>query len=275
MQIINVLRVVKTLNILPHHARFRHARTDDGARRNKSFIVVATQFTKQSTHGRALDIKTAVRLSVSQQIFHFFIFFKFLNTMNINAHTSVFLNHLNRVFDMPDTTLTENVEFLNSQTLSYIHIPLRGQKTFWRHVESGITCYRIFSDQYTPSVYGTDIREVENLLREVEDRARQRIIFGDTMHLAEFMQDRIFAKRHSGPKQRHMTILITAENIAMHLVAVFPRVIDVEIRRTATFRIQKTLKIKVEAYWVYISDSQAVSHNAVGSAATPDMINSF
>ena len=175
-----MLRVVKTLDILPHHTRFCHPRTDDGTRCHEGLIVVATQLSQQASHGRTLDVKTAVSLGISKQILDFFVFFKILNTMNVDAHASVFLYHLHRVFDMPYSSLTEDVEFLNPQTLSDIHVPLRRREAFRRHVEGRETCYRVFGYQHAAGMDRTDVREVEDVLREVEDRAHNGVLVGVT-----------------------------------------------------------------------------------------------
>ena len=183
MQIINMLRVVKTLYVLPHHARLSHSRTYDGACCNQSLIVVATQFPQKPSHGRTLYVETAVGLGVAKQVFHFLVFLKILNTMDIDAHTSVFLYHIHRVFDMSDASLAEDIEFLNTQTLSDIHVPLRRREAFGRHVKSRIARYRVFRYQHAAGMDGAGVGEVEDLLCNINDRTRQRFVLRKAMNL--------------------------------------------------------------------------------------------
>ena len=69
-----------------------------------------------------------------------------------------------------------------------------------------------------------------------------------------------------------MPFAVALEDIVEHIVALQPGIIDVEIGRTASFRIDKTLKIKVELNRIHIGDPQAVGHHRVGPASAAYMV---
>ena len=72
-----------------------------------------------------------------------------------------------------------------------------------------------------------------------------------------------------------MLSTIFFKNVGNDFVTVAPREIQIEIRRAATLRIEETLKIQVQLYWVYIGDFQAVSHHTIGTASPSDMIKAL
>jgi len=51
--------VVMPADIFAHHTRTGHTRPNNGGRCHQRQVIIATQFSEQLPHGRALDIKTA------------------------------------------------------------------------------------------------------------------------------------------------------------------------------------------------------------------------
>ena len=44
--------------------------------------------------------------------------------MYINTHPTIFLHNINPIAYMPDSSLTKDIQFFESQVLGHIHIPL-------------------------------------------------------------------------------------------------------------------------------------------------------
>ena len=144
--------MVKAVDIFAHHTRPSHSRPDDGAGSHQRKVVAAMQFFKQSSHGRTLDIKTAVGFGITKLPLNFRVGFKLLNLMNINGYTPVSKNQFGGLFNMPYAALTKYIQLFKAQLFGHVHIPLGGSKTFGWQIKSGKTGNRFFGYQYSARV---------------------------------------------------------------------------------------------------------------------------
>ena len=62
--------MMKTVDILAHHARMSHAWPNDGAGRHQSLVIGATQLAQQTAHPWTLDVETTAGLGLKQLSFH-------------------------------------------------------------------------------------------------------------------------------------------------------------------------------------------------------------
>ena len=67
MGLLPALRVPMPQDVLPHHARSSHPRTDDGASRHELQVGVGLQLSQQHAHGRGFHIKGANGMPTAEE----------------------------------------------------------------------------------------------------------------------------------------------------------------------------------------------------------------
>ena len=71
-----------------------------------------------------------------------------------------------------------------------------------------------------------------------------------------------------GATKSHVRRVEAFENIIENKIALAPRPINVKIGWRLSVFVQKTFKIQVKFYGANIGNTKAITHNAVGAAAT-------
>ncbi len=71
--------------------------------------------------------------------------------MDIDGDPFVFLYQLNAVFDMPQATLAQDVEFIKADIFCYMHIDLGSDETFGWQLQGGILVQWRFADEHPPA----------------------------------------------------------------------------------------------------------------------------
>ncbi|MPM29512.1 hypothetical protein SDC9_76052 [bioreactor metagenome] len=209
--------------------------------------------------------------------------------MNVDFFASVLRNEFHGIADMSDAALTQDVELFVPQILGHIHIPLHRRKTFGWQIERGIHRHRVLGHQNAARMNTAQIRKVAYGFAHSHDFLNDAVIgferfalfdqrinlgFRKTVHLAEFAIDRFVAESLHHPKQGRVFRSVAFENIILHISPVFPRKINIEIRRAGSLRIDEAFEIKIKLNRIDIGNIQAIRHNAVGAAAPPHVIKS-
>ena len=70
MLIIHRIRMMKTVDILAHHARMSHAWPNNGTGCHQGLVIRATQLAQQTAHPWTLNVETAAGLGLKQLPFH-------------------------------------------------------------------------------------------------------------------------------------------------------------------------------------------------------------
>ncbi|MFZ1227233.1 MAG: hypothetical protein WAQ83_04450, partial [Saprospiraceae bacterium] len=73
MQVDDLVHIVRSLDILPHHARLGHAWTDDGAGSYEMNIIITFQLAYETTHSRRFYVKTTDASTGAQLVPHTFV----------------------------------------------------------------------------------------------------------------------------------------------------------------------------------------------------------
>ena len=66
-------------------------------------------------------------------------------------------------------------------------------------------------------------------------------------------------------------VFVFVEDVSGNVVSVLPREVEVEVGRTTPMRVDKSLKVEVEVYWIHIRNSKAVGNNGIGAGASADI----
>ena len=276
MEIGKAFRVVKTVDILPHHPAPGNTRTDNRTGCHQRNIVVAMEFFQQATHRRALNIKAADRLANPELMLHLKIFLELLHPVNINLHLPVPLNDLNTVVDVADAALTQNIEFLKAYIFSHIHIPLGCLKPLRRKIKGRKTGYRLLRNQHTTCMNGSQVGKIlhqrtycKQLPVQLSTRCRcSRIIgqhidliFWQPVHLPQLTQDRLSLKGVHRPQECRVAVPIAFKNIFMNIVTVAPRKVDIKVGGRGPFGVEKPFKIEIQLDRIDVGDLQTIGYN--------------
>ncbi len=207
--------------------------------------------------------------------------------MNINHLTPILPHQLHAIFYMPYASLRQNIEFFETNSFGSVHIPLSGGQPFGRHIERGISKNRLFGYYHTAGMNGAHIRKILHhtsnfsyfsangiiIGRDARLHKLINLTLGQPIHLAQFAYHRPPLKSIGSPQQCSMLATIFLKQILVNPVAFLPREIQVEIGRRSTFGIEESLEIEIQFNRVNISNTKAVGHHTIGTAATPHMIN--
>jgi hypothetical protein len=147
---------------------------------------------------------------------------------------------------MPDSPLAENVDLLKTDRFSHVHVPLGGLKSLGRHIECRIVIDGPFGNQYSPgmnaAVVGKIVHQRANALHAARKFIFVEVAFGlvdqhidlipgQSVHLTQLTQYGTPLECGDGSQQGRMLVTMPLKNVVLHLVAVFPREVDVKIGR--------------------------------------------
>ena len=68
-----------------------------------------------------------------------------------------------------------------------------------------------------------------------------------------------------GSQECSARVFVFVEDVSGNVVSVLPREVEVEVGRTAPMRVDKSLEVEVEVYWIYIRNSEAVGNDGVST----------
>ena len=95
--------------------------------------------------------------------------------------------------------------------------------------------------------------------------------FGQTKGFPHFPEYRTVFEFDIGSAKRNVIFSVFIKNIFEDRIPVLPAPVYIEIRRRSPVEIQKTFKIKIKLYRADIGNSEAVTHDRIGSAPAPHM----
>ncbi len=278
---------METMDVFAHHSRAGHAGPDDGACRHKRQVVVATELGEQAAHGRTFDVEAADGFRPFELSLDFGIFLEFRDVVHIHLYSAVLPDDAGALFDMSDAALAQDIQLFEPDVLGHIHVPLGGGKSFGRQVQRRIAGNGLFGDQHTAGMDAPAVGKTRQFFGHLQDACGDVVIatgsfghfhqpvyfgFGQPVNLAELPQGRAVFERGDGAHQCGMLPAVPLKDVIDHLVALLPRIVDVEIRRTGTFRVDKTLEVQIQLDGVNIGNFQAVGNHAVGTASPAHMI---
>ncbi len=149
------------------------------------------------------------------------------------------------IADMADAALAEDVEFLETDFLGHIHIPLGGQEPFGRKIERRISGHRLLGDQHAAGMDASHVGEIGDLCSDLEDPVEDLaavetvrrfidqqvdLLLRQPVYLAQFTEYRTSPEGGAGADEGRMLFAVTFEDVIQHVVTLLPRIIDVEIR---------------------------------------------
>jgi len=289
MEVGEVVGMVKPFDVFAHHPRLGHSWPDDRAGRHQADVVVAPELFQQSAHGGTFDVKTADGLALLQLPPHLRIRKEPVDLVDIDLFAPILHDDLHRLLDVADPALAEDIQFLESHLFGDVHVPLGGEKPLGRHVQSTIIGDGLLCHEHAAGVYRPHVGKIEYLLAQRSDHIGRLVVvvaiagivhqqvdllLRQAKHLTQLPDDRLVAEGGGGAEQGRMVLSVPFEDVVLHLVAVLPREIDVEIGRTGPLGIEKPFEIEVELDGIHVGDAQAVGHDAVGSAPPPHMVKS-
>ncbi len=277
---------MEPVDVFLHHSRFGNARPDNGTGSHQGEIIVAVKLFKQAAHGGTFDIKTADGLAAVEPVVYLFILLKIGNAVNIHLYSPVPGNDFNTFIDVPDSALTENIQFFKTDRLGYIHVELGCLESFGRHVECRVAGNGFFGYQDAAGMNASEVGKIKQLISDLKKLFRNiiprdgcRIIhqavnffFRKAVGLSKFAEDGTVPEGAHRAQEGRMLASVAFKNIVLHLIPVFPGIIDVEVGRRSAFRIDEAFKIQVQLNGINIGDFQAIGHNAVGAAAASHMV---
>ena len=181
--------------------------------------------------------------------------------MDINFYPFILGNNLNRLFNVSYSPLAQNIKFFKTQGLCHVHIPLCCWKPLWGKIEGSVAINWLFGNQNAAGVNTPLVREICHHLCYCVDMTSeftlvyfgcrvfcQRIDFRlwQAMYFAEFAVNRLAPKSYRSTQKCSVVTTITFKNIILHIIAILPRIVDIEIGWRCTLGIQESLKIQIQ-----------------------------
>ena len=289
MEVGEVVGMVEPPDVLAHHPRLGHPGADDRTGRHQADVVVAPELLQQSAHRWALDVETADGLAILQLLPDLWIRKEPVDLVNVDLLATVVDDDFHGLPDVANPPLTEDIQLLETHLFCDVHVPLGGEKALGGHIQSGIVGDGLFGHEHSSRVDRPHVGKIEHLLPQGPDHVGRVVVvvavpwivhqqvyllLGQAEHLAKFPDDRLVAEGGGGTKQGRMVLSVPFEDVVLHLVAVFPREIDVEIGRTGPLGIEETFEIEVQLDGIHVRDPQAVGHDAVGAAPPSHVVES-
>ena len=96
--------------------------------------------------------------------------------------------------------------------------------------------------------------------------------FGQAIDFTQFAQDATRTKGTHCPHQGSMPCLVAMKNILIHFISVLPTKVYIKIGRRLSFGVQKSFEIQIQFDRTNIGNTQAISHNTIGTTAPPHIV---
>ena len=124
---------MKSLYVLTHHTRLRYAWAYDGAGSHEMYIIIASQFMKETTHSGRLYVETADTVARAKLRLHLGIFFDLSDMVYVDGLTLVLFDEIYGIFNVTKTSLGENIILMILEIFSAIHIKVDHRKSLRHH----------------------------------------------------------------------------------------------------------------------------------------------
>ncbi len=204
---------------------------------------------------------------------------------------------------MPEPALAQQVELVQAHVLALQHADLRHRESLRRTEQRGEVRHGLLRDHDAARVDAQMVRHADEALAVADHRLRHlvqlaaagvsartaaRVVavvaFAKRIDLCWWKPHR-FAQfaygptpleggvggdlRRMDPARTAIRSVVLIEHVAVHLVAVFPAEVDVEVGRLLARGVDEALEVEVQLHRVHIGDAQAIGHQAVRPAAAP------
>ena len=271
----------------------RNPGADDRAGCDKAEVVIHPKLFEQHPHGRGFNVETADRLTFPQQPFYAFVILEPPDVVDVGhlALTPCLTDDVQRLADLTQAALTQDIEFVKSHVFGNDHVEMRSRVSLRGKIGGRIVMDGFFRDQDASRMNAQVIGEPFDELSVAQDQPgimvklrisaagklsfRQGIDFvrREAEHLAQFAHDRPVLEGGIGGQQGHVGE--PAEDIPGNVFPVPPGEVDIEIRRILPVQIDEPLEIEVKLDGVDIGDPQHIGDYAVGAASAADIKIAF